>query len=237
MEIIKKLNVQRLFGRLDKSTFDYSGQSIGILGYKNDHILNNIKKSGTFYESLLLEHLGKMEIAGSVIDVGANIGNHTIFFSKIMNKKVYAFEPHDKAYSVLKLNISTNGVRDLVIPIEKAISSKNGTVGIYSPEADNLGMAKTVGSGTITATTLDNEIGSEKIGLIKIDIEGHELEALKGAQRILKTHRPVLVIEASDKKSKKVIDEYLIKFKYRSGPKFNWTPTYVYEYHGNQDSI
>ena len=88
---IKKFNKSVLFSNL----------------LENDYIFKTISGEKDFYESELLDWLLVIYIdEGSFIDVGANIGNHTIFFSKIMERRCYSFEPNETAYKLLKENIT-----------------------------------------------------------------------------------------------------------------------------------
>ena len=122
----------------------------------------------------------------TVLDIGANIGNHTIFFAK-MFKKVYAFEPNPITYEVLKIN--SNFVSET-----KNIKAFNFGLSDINRKLPFLINRSNIGGSAITESeeASENIIGvsvkklddltilnDENIALIKIDVEGHELEVLK----------------------------------------------------------
>jgi len=113
----------------------------------------------------------------TAIDAGANIGNHSVFFSQVF-KKVYSFEPVLKTFDILKINIRKSYN---VEAINKGLSDSHRSEKIAVSSA-NQGMARIATSSdefteTISLTTLDSFVEKTKIkvGLLKIDVEGHEL--------------------------------------------------------------
>ena len=71
-------------------------------------------------------------------------------------------------------------------------------------------------------------IGERPVALMKIDVEGMELDVLRGATQILTRDRPLLYIEASDDAQRQLIDSFLVAFGYHRQARFNDTPTYLY---------
>lgn len=132
------------------------------------------------------------------LDVGANIGNHAVAFSKTFGT-VVAFEPNPIVFSLLQANSIGLNIK----PINSGLSSKSGKL-LFEQEFDNLGASKIVdlaspSSIEILVATLDDELAENEIqaaSFIKIDVEGHEYEVLLGAKELLKTAKPVLAIEA-----------------------------------------
>ncbi|MFX1426030.1 MAG: FkbM family methyltransferase [Promethearchaeota archaeon] len=135
-----------------------------------------------------------------VLDVGAFIGLSSMIFSKKVGGqgRVYAIEPvmHD----VIKRNIEANGLNNITI-IPKAIGNESGEVEIeisdYGGDASITKRDYTKGHYTrkkdVELSTLDlliNELGLKKIDLIKMDIEGAEELAIKGAENLIKQFRP-----------------------------------------------
>ena len=84
--------------------------NIKIMGIENDHIFNNIRRKKIFYEHDLLFHLFKTIRSknSTIIDVGANIGNHSIYFGKYLCDKVISIEPSKLHSNILKKNLSSN---------------------------------------------------------------------------------------------------------------------------------
>ena len=134
------------------------------------------------------------------IDVGANKGLYTYFLAKTA-KQVIAFEPHKKLYEFLQKATPVN-----VTVINKCLSDKDEMVDFHVPivngkvsynissiEADMVNKYETH-IERVEAVTLDH-FNFENVGFIKIDVEGHEINVLKGALKTIQTSKPVLQIE------------------------------------------
>lgn len=141
-----------------------------------------------------------------VIDIGANIGYYSLVASPIaVNGTVYAFEAASKTFQLLVQNINSNGVSN-VYPVFIAIYNESSEMELFISGESNIGMTglRKVGNKDVTiekvqTISLDEWIKTtgSKVDLIKIDIEGAELLALKGMEDILNHFRPVLFIEIS----------------------------------------
>ena len=136
-----------------------------------------------------------------VIDVGANIGTTVLSLSKHVGQtgKVLAFEPQSNIAQCLNTNLTLNDITNVIID-NAAISKKYGWAKINEKEFKENGRYGEAGiskDGTtkIRTTTLD-EIEVDNCSLVKIDIEGHEWDAIQGGKKFLKKHRPVLYMEA-----------------------------------------
>lgn len=192
-----------LFARpffLKWNTFLYrlSLSGLGILNYENS------KVSG---ESNFINKLASQpNDDGVIIDVGANQGAYSLMcFKAFPGAKVYSFEPHPKTYLSLEKNLS--GKNSLCI--NKAIGAHCGVLylfdyanmdgsshaSLYSDVIEKIHHENVV-SHQVEITTIDdflkeNEI--QKVSLLKIDTEGHELEVLKGSSRAI-NNRMIMVI-------------------------------------------
>src|ERR671932_686799 len=150
-----------------------------------------------------------------VVDVGAHIGRYTIIASKRAgaNGKVIAIEAHPGNYEMLNRNIELNGLTN-VTTLNYAVYSKETKIKLFLPgEKSNRTIYNTLISTRATdeekfvevnADTLDdllqnNEISHADINWIKIDVEGAELEVLKGADSIMSNSKNItLLIEVHD---------------------------------------
>jgi FkbM family methyltransferase len=141
------------------------------------------------------------------VDVGANIGLMSLFVAHRLkgNCKVIAFEPNPKTRELLEFNVRLNKLN--CVKVESyAIGAEQRKGRIYDQWIAGRGSASLIepevvaGSSEIEETSLDLYFAlREKISLIKIDIEGYELNALKGAENILKIENPpALIIEYSN---------------------------------------
>ena len=143
----------------------------------------------------------------TVFDVGANVGELTLLFSRFVadGGVVHAFEASSAAYKKLELVCSAAGKRNIVLN-HLAVSDKNGIVRLHVYEdalssfnsqaarpLKNYGLDfEPIGIEETTATTVDDYCASKKIELIdllKIDVEGAELQVMRGAHRMLKSRR------------------------------------------------
>jgi FkbM family methyltransferase len=131
-----------------------------------------------------------------IFDCGANVGIWSIMAREVFGekRKIYAFEPNSKTYEVLLENVQGKGI----IPVRCAVSSKEGTEPIFS-NGDLSGLTSLYHRrlnhfgidmnfiGTVQTITIDEYCRNESIKTIdflKLDIEGHEYNALSGASNM-----------------------------------------------------
>ena len=137
----------------------------------------------------------------TVIDIGANIGTTVLSLSKQVgeNGQVLAFEPQNHIAQCLNTNLTINGITNVIVD-NAAISKKCGWAKINDKEFEESGSYGEVGiskDGTTKIRTINlDEIELDRCSLIKIDIEGHEWDAIQGGKNFLKKHKPVLYMEA-----------------------------------------
>jgi FkbM family methyltransferase len=136
-----------------------------------------------------------LEHGDYVVDCGANMGFTTIFFAHFVGPsgKVIAVEPHPANVRDLRQNILLNGLTNVDVR-ETAVGSGNGVVELCDAPNGIIvagGEAKIV---QVPIVRLDDAVCDRQPTFLKIDVEGHELEVLKGAARIL-SGRPKLDIE------------------------------------------
>lgn len=141
------------------------------------------------------------------LDIGANVGVYTVMAAKRLghNSVIHAFEPVQRLYQRMTSNLILNAY-DHVITHPVAISSSTGSASIWIPKHNNLGMSSLHPSTpnleeehihTITLDDWVKKIGITSIDIIKMDIEGHEMQALVGAESTLTNMQPVITIELS----------------------------------------
>ncbi len=145
----------------------------------------------------------------TMFDVGANVGDVSLHAAKFVGAsgKVYAFEPDYINFKRLSANIELNNFRQL-IAINKGLGDKPGKFTIGVVDEGNRGMNRITGvstketaSNTIDVTTMDilfQEMKIDKVDVIKIDVEGFEMNVLKGGTEVISKHHPVFFIELDD---------------------------------------
>jgi FkbM family methyltransferase len=120
-------------------------------------------------------------------DVGANIGSYTVLASGVVGCRTIAFEPDPTTAIAFERNISVNNIADRVELKVSAVGEKNGDARL-SIGLDTQNHIMTGGDATgrlVPIQTLDQALRDRIPSLIKIDIEGYEAEALRGARTVL----------------------------------------------------
>lgn len=179
--------------------------------------------------------------AGDVVwDVGAHAGATSYFFAQMVGStgKVYAFEPDELSHAYLLRNIELHNLNN-VVPIKKALAGKTGTAAFS--------MDGTVGAGLVGLTqctnkqnvreveTLSFEDASSELGvptLVKMDVEGAEVEVIASALDVLRKHPIHLAIETEHRIHREYTSEPITRMLsgigYRtrsalfSGMRFTW---------------
>jgi FkbM family methyltransferase len=217
--------------------------TVDLLGMSaKDHILCTIRRTGAFYEEDLLEHLLREGPRGGLcVDVGANIGNHSVFFGRFLRGRVIAVEPSSAVVPVLARNLRVNRVDAEVVAVALGEHAGTGALVLDAGNEDNVGASRVVldGAGAhateghpIVVSTLDQLLderaNGERLCLVKVDVEGMEELVLRGGLRAIGRDRPDLVIEAATEQRHQAVAEILEPLGYREAGRFCATPTYHY---------
>ncbi|AID30099.1 FkbM family methyltransferase [Mesorhizobium sp. USDA 4775] len=163
-------------------------------------IIQSILFGGDFYERDTLDLIRDRSTPGKVfVDIGANIGNHSIFMSKFCSpSEVIVFEPNPKAIEILKLNVLLNACANINTSyLGLALGSKAAQMRVFSPDPNNMGRAQMLDDddGNVKCVAGDLLLQQKPVGLLKIDVEGSEFEVLRGMQGTIETWRPNILIE------------------------------------------
>jgi FkbM family methyltransferase len=156
-----------------------------------------------FHEFLFLNKFLKRDMV--FIDIGANLGEYSLFAAKRLSAgKVLAFEPMPKMYELLEENKALNQFDNIRI-LKYGLSEQEGILPIHEIENAHEGLSTffpgNQKSRTITNVplkvfdTVVDSLGIERIDFIKIDIEGSELSALKGALKSIQKFKPWVMVE------------------------------------------
>ena len=175
----------------------------------------------------------------SCLDIGAAIGNHSVFFSKYF-KNTFSFEPNQDTYSLLNFNVKKNSINK-VITFNFGASNKDEEKNLLSIQKTNLGGDRIVNdtinnnnTRKVSLKKLDKIINQQSINnieLIKLDIEGYELNALEGLEQTINKFYPIIIFEChirdtyleNNKRKSKVIE-----FLKRKSYKFFYDPSPEY---------
>lgn len=180
-------------------SFFYKNQDVAFFLPKPslDLIQREICFHENFWEVELLERVQNLyDMRGkTVLDIGANIGNHSVFYALVAGaSQVHAFEPQREAADILARNVKLNELAGVRVH-SVALGEKAETGKIQLLCAGNKGESAVVADalGDVSIVTLDSLNLSPDF--IKIDVEGAELQVLRGAVDTLKRCKPVLQIE------------------------------------------
>lgn len=165
---------------------------------QNDFIQNHWVNN-TFYEQEELSFVRQFIPSNAVIiDVGANVGNHAMFFDKMYSPKVvYAIEPNSDAYMVMLMNAALNHCHSINFDyIGCVLSNTNGSATKKSTVDGNLGATSfEASSDGIRMVTGDSLFADKHVDLIKIDVEGMEFDVLEGFNETIMKSKPYIYIE------------------------------------------
>lgn len=183
----------------------YKGDTTSLVVHKEstDYISSCITRTKKFYEALLLSYLQEhYREQKTIIDIGANIGNHTVFFAKYMDcKTVISFEPFRKNFELLQQN--TTLYQDKCRLYENALSSSYGIRQLYCSEPQNFGgisLEKEEKSELVHDNVFVYPLDMfkfEEVTMIKIDVENHEHDVLIGAIDTINKYKPIIILENS----------------------------------------
>jgi len=134
----------------------------------------------------------------TVLDLGAHIGYYTLLAARLVGAKgkVFAFEPEPTNFALLKKNIEINNYQN-VIPVEKAVSNKNGKGRLYLKEKKTQNRIYDSQENDpfieIETVKLEDYI-KEKVDFIKMDIEGSEVMAAKGMTSLFQKNQQIKIM-------------------------------------------
>ena len=144
---------------------------------------------------------------GIVLDIGANIGVHTVFLGRF--KETWSFEPQHKTFKILEGNAKRNNKGNTIRCFNFGLSDTETSVVMDVPDKNNVG-ATSIKKDQTTITGQNEKIslrrfddlwtenGKPRVLMIKIDIEGHEVQAFKGAKEMITRDLPVILFEDND---------------------------------------
>ncbi len=195
---------------------------------------------GMLYETEELEIIRRFSKSGLVFyDIGANVGNHSIFMAKALGaKRVFAFEANRRTAKILRLNIALNGVEEVVDSsyVGFGLGSSTGEFELFYPQRNNIGAARLRLPAVedqraqiekpqrVLVVPPDDLSLSRPPDFVKIDVEGMELAVLEGMKRTIDAFRPTIFIEV-DKKNSELFERWVIDNNYEVREKYKRYPT------------
>lgn len=190
--------------------------------------------SGGFEKAELEFVTGFLKPGMIVLDIGAHHGLYTLLSSKLVGPggKVVAFEPSPRERKRLQRHLALNRIRNVTVE-SVAVGAVASEADLYLAEgaddwcnslrrpAESVG--RTVRVQVRTLADVSRELGLTKIDFIKLDVEGAELDALKGAEALFSgAHRPVILAEVYDIRTRPFGYEAREIVKFLSDLKYHW---------------
>ena len=179
-------------------------------------------------EHALINSLKKyLDGSGVLLDCGAHMGVYSILLSDCF-EKVFAFEAQKRTYFQLCGNLFINEITN-VTPINAGVTSGGKTHNektLYVVSEDGGGSSfikptnqKVLSEERVSMTAIDHKQYGGRVKLIKLDIEGYELDALKGAEMTIREFKPVILFEsnAGAEEQRNEIFSFLRKYDYQVG--------------------
>jgi FkbM family methyltransferase len=159
-----------------------------------------------------------VSIGDWVIDIGANIGYYTVELAQLVGNKgrVFAFEPVLQTFELLAANVSRLNLENVTL-FNLAASENIGRAGINIPKFDTgldnyyrASLTENCSCRQVFCIPINSVKFPVPIKLVKIDVEGHELQTLKGMSGLLKNDRPLLIVEGDSA----AVEDYLKIYDY-----------------------
>jgi FkbM family methyltransferase len=213
-----------------------AGNAQVIVRNPNEH-MQKYWKAGRFYEDGMLAWIFRHYSGGIFVDAGSSIGNHTLFFAKFCNPdQVISIEPLRESLAHQLEILKLNKVIDKVKYHRCALSDQHGrckmepfappghiSVGMYQVQFED--------DGDTNVTTLDSfalHKQDHPVTLVKIDVEHHQMEMLRGSITLLTKCQPALFVECPTDEEFEEVKAFLEPLGYVMRSKHNATPTYEF---------
>ena len=195
----------------------------------------------------------------NIVDVGSCNGMYSKYYKKITKQKVYCYEPNNLNYEILKINVDNLNV----ILSNKAVGSKKTKTFLIHKDKTNLGQSVFFNkyffnddliSQIMNKLTNDQDIDTLKnkngidvisldslnlkeVGLIKIDVEGFEIDVLKGCKQLISEFKPLILIgthKINNINTKNDVFKILKNYNYELVKEFKKCDEFIFKYKENE---
>lgn len=193
----------RFFRKLRKHQVEMK-DALPLAIFNLDAVSGHIIANGFFDRKALESLVVQLEVEGICVrkkiflDIGANIGNHSVFLADYFDS-VVAFEPHPRTFKLLQANAF---LKSNIVCKNMALGSVKTKMHI-STNFQNMGRNRVTTTANLNSFEIDvvriddviKEFRQSEIGLVKIDVEGFEVEVLRGGEEFFKKFSPPTILE------------------------------------------
>ncbi len=229
----KKIQYDIWEKEINQKVFNIKKAKFFLPHYPVDYISKVIVGLNNYFDYQELYIIDHYLAENAVIcDIGANIGNHSIYWAvERKAKKIYAFEPMLDTFLILKTNIELNLCTECIEAYNLGLMDESCKGEISQYYHDNIGgtVFQKSNAGNFMFKRLDDIEILEKIDLIKIDVEGAEIECLKGGINTISKSKPVIAIETFNDK-KEQVDNFMNSISYKLDCIVRNGEEYIYTY-------
>jgi FkbM family methyltransferase len=179
----------------------------------DDDVARELYVHGAFEFGVGRQILKAAESTGTIIDVGAQFGTFTLLAARRLagRGRVLAVEPNPVNRSRLDHHIELNRLQAEVLVVSDAVLDCEMETTIGSPSPENSGMSQLGVPGTVVkCRRLDDvvaDLNLQQVSLIKIDVEGVEVEVLRGAADLIRRDQPSIIAELNDRRVVTVLED------------------------------
>lgn len=202
-------------------------RGIEIELHENEDLSNHIRSTRDFFEPDILDYIRDNHgNHGTIVDIGANIGNHSVYFANFLRyETLICFEPIEENYRLLERNMGKYGGIGLA---QSAVGNFTGITRMRINRS-NMGASEIRADGEteVSIIALDR-VHLHHVTLMKIDVEWHEPEVIEGAQDTIYRCKPLILLEDANFEYAKLLPGYKIE---RAWPQHK---TYLYRWQGDQ---
>jgi FkbM family methyltransferase len=209
----------------------YNGKKTKLLVHKGGRLEQEIEKRGGFYEGDLLDYLFHLELGGTYVNVGAHVGNHSVFFAEHCPcDEVIAIEPDKHNFETLSENAKT---RIKIKTVHAAACNANdGCCPVRFGEKPELSKVdfKTRTSPKhhgCDCVTVDMVAAGKPVSILKIDIDGDPSQVLEGSQETIRRCHPVVAVDYGSGDSACNSSKVLGRLMYAEIARYGATPVSI----------
>lgn len=192
---------------------------------EGEALSDHIRVKNEFFECETLDYIkDNFPHQGTIVDIGANIGNHSAYFANFLEyRQILAFEPVPANYILLVKNCA---YYRSFYPFKFGITNQEKPLRI-EPNRSNMGASEVSAEGSLEVIGLPlDRFGLYDVTLMKIDVEWHEPEVLQGAYATIQKNRPMILIEDAKEEYGKLLPDYQLL---KAWPEHR---TYLYKWSG-----